>query len=422
MPTEGHSGLSRKPSGGGFRSDLLQTATEFIVVAFCTLAFFFTAAGVFHSLLQKDAAGHRDFVEYWAAGQQLSHHANPYDEQQLLRLERSAGLPPDIPVMLVRSPPVVLPLVAPLGYLSPHVAELSWCSTLLALLLASVWMVRCLHGRPPTAIDTLAYFFAPAMACLLVGQMSMLVLFGIVLFLFLHRSRPMLAGAALWFCLPKPHLLLPFAVVLLLWTLERRRYRVLVGAGLMVAATAAIAYVLDPHAWAQCAQLARDSRADLIPLPCLANALRRAIAPGAIWLQYLPAALGCLWALDYYRRHRLNWDWTSHGSLLLLVSLVVAPYSWFTDQVVAIPALLHGLYIARSRGLVAFLGLASAAVQLAIFGGGTRFLHSPWLLWTAPFWLGWYLLATRTAPADPAAIPQKPSPAPGALPSGLHLS
>ena len=366
-----------------------------VIAVSCILAFTFTSLGILHSLLEKNAAGKRDFIEYWAAGQQLAHHANPYDSQALLARERSAGFPPDAPVMLVRNPPVVLPLLAPLGYLPPRAAELIWCSLLLASLLASVWMVSKRHNRNIGALDMLAVFFGPALCCLLTGQMSMLTLLGLAFFLFFQQTSPALAGAGLAICLVKPHLLLPFTVVLTLWTIEQRRYRILIGAGSALALAATVAYHLDPNAWSECAALMRESRADLVPLPCLSGVLRRSLYPGAMWLQYLPATLGCIWAFVYYRRHRLDWDWTTHGSLVTLVSVIVAPYSWFTDQVVLIPALLHALYVTSSRPLIAALALASALTGLTIFGGGTWMLHSPWLLWTAPFWLGWYLLATR---------------------------
>lgn len=370
---------------------------EFLVVAFCTLAFAFTSLGVLHSLVQKDAAGKRDFVEYWAAGHQLARHANPYDADAMLAVEHSAGFPPGIPVMLVRNPPVVLPLLAPLGYLSPLHAEWVWCSLLLGTLLLSIWRVCALDGNSFSAIDLLAVFFAPAVCCLLTGQISMLVLLGLALFLFLHRAHPLLAGAGLAFCIVKPHLLLPFGVVLLLWVIDRKRYRIVAGAAVALSVAAAAAYLLDPHAWAECATLARTSRAETVALPCFSYMLRRAIAPNFIWVQYLPALLGSLWALIYYRRNRVAWDWTTHGSVLTLVSLAVAPYSWFTDQVALIPALLFALHSTRSRFLQAIFALASAGIQLCIFGGGSRMLHSSWLFWTAPFWLGWYLLAVRSS-------------------------
>ena len=135
--------------------------------------------------------------------------------------------------------------------------------------------------------------------------------------------------------------------------------------------------------------------------------LRLAIAPGAGWLQGLPAAAGCVWALAYFRRHR-DWDWLEHGSLLMLVSVAVAPYSWFMDQAVLLPALLGALYRNRSRTLVALFALLSAGVEIANLRGvplGNAALYP----WTAPVWLGWYLLANRKAgpgeKADPLREP-----------------
>ena len=52
-----------------------QAVVEFLAVGICTIAFAFTAVGICASLLGRNAAGLRDFVEYWAAGQQLIHHA-----------------------------------------------------------------------------------------------------------------------------------------------------------------------------------------------------------------------------------------------------------------------------------------------------------------------------------------------------------
>ena len=51
--------------------------------------------------------------------------------------------------------------------------------------------------------------------CLQAGQISIVFLFGVVLFLLFYESRPWLAGAALVPCALKPHLFLPFAIVLL---------------------------------------------------------------------------------------------------------------------------------------------------------------------------------------------------------------
>ncbi len=42
-------------------------------------------------LTDANTAG-RDFIGYWAAGQQLVHGANPYDVTTVLQMEQAAGL------------------------------------------------------------------------------------------------------------------------------------------------------------------------------------------------------------------------------------------------------------------------------------------------------------------------------------------
>ena len=41
--------------------------------------------------MTSSGAADRDFIAYWAAGQQLAHHANPYDSTEVLRIEHAAG-------------------------------------------------------------------------------------------------------------------------------------------------------------------------------------------------------------------------------------------------------------------------------------------------------------------------------------------
>lgn len=372
----------------------LRIVVEFLIVGICTLAFAFTALNICTAVLERNTAGTRDFVEYWASGQQLTHHANPYDRIAILQIERSVGYPLDIPALVTPNPPTALPLVYPLGFLGSRSAELLWTLLLLGCLAASVRMVWRMHGSPKGYLQILGYSFGPALACAGAGQVSLFVLLGLVLFLRFHRSRPILAGASLWLCALKPHLFLPFGVALLAWVFVSRSYKVLLGAAGAFAASAAIAYVLDPMAWMQYSQMMKAMRVDRLPIPCLSNAFRRAVDPHALWLQYLPAAIACVWALVYFRRHRQDWNWVTHGSPLMLVSVLTAPYSWFIDQAILIPALLHGVFLTRSRGLLVALALATAVIEIGPIRG-LPVLQSPFYFWTAPAWLVWYLVATR---------------------------
>jgi Glycosyltransferase family 87 len=384
----------------------LRNIAEFLVVAICTLAFVFTAMDIGMVVLGRSAVGTRDFVEYWASAQQLAHRANPYDGRALLPIERSVGLPSDMPPMVMGNAPPALALVFPLGFLGPRSAEVLWSLLLLACLIASVRMVWAMHGKPRNHLQVLGYGFAPALACLGAGQMSLLVLFGLVLFLRFRQTSPFMAGASLWFCALKPQLFLPFGLVLLAWIVASKCYRLLAGAVSALAFSTAVAFILDPRAWTQYHQMMNVARYDKFTIPCFSIILRRTISPGTMWLQYLPAVIGCVWAIAYFRRHRNEWDWIAHGSILILFSVLVAPYTWLIDQCIVIPALLHGVFITRSRKLVALLAMASAIIEIAPLRG-MELLHSAFYVWTAPTWLVWYLYASRPVRSESERAPSQ---------------
>ena len=343
-----------------------------------------------HRAGPSSLVGSRDFVSYWATGRQLIQHGNPYDRDAIAALEHPAGL--DVrAVLIMRNPPWALPLAYPLGFLSLRVAGILWSLLLLACLLLSVRITRQLYGSPPNRLHWLALSFTPALICLTMGQTALFALLGLVLFLRWHQHRPWLAGAALWLCALKPHLFLPFAAALAAWIVFSRAWKLAAGAAAALALSSAVASLIDPHAWLDYTRLMRSPSVENEFIPCLASAVRQWIDPQATWLQYLPAALCCIWALLYFWRRRAIWDWKTHGNLLMLVSLVAAPYCWFYDQCLAIPALLEGAYATRSRNLLAVLALAILVADVEICAVRVT---SPLYLWTAPAWLAWYLLAT----------------------------
>jgi len=357
-------------------------------------------------------SGGRDYIIYWATGQQLAHHGNPYDAAIMRQYEHAAGFEgaPSL-VNYMRNPPWALPLALPLGYVGARAAALPWSLLMLALLAISVRILWRMFGRPGTHLDWLGYCFPPALLCVIMGQTSLLVLLGFVLFLRLQRTRPFWAGAALWFCLLKPHLLAPFGVVLLVWIAASRSYRVLAGLASALAASCALTTAIDPAAWGQYLHWARTSGISTEFLPCMSVALRNAIDPGTAWIAFVPCALGCAWALVHWWQRRARWDWLDHGVLVVLVSMLVAPYAWFYDQSLALPALLYGAAKTQSRMLLA--ALAGIYMMVLLQPLYTK-PESGWYVWPAVAWVGWYWLARRgtetpvSSPQFPVASPRSP--------------
>ncbi len=356
----------------------------------------------------RQTVARRDFIVYWATGQQLAHHGNPYDPAALSQIEHSAGFPGSASYYM-RNAPWALPLALPLGYVSPMAAALPWSLLILGLLIASIRIVWKLLGSPGNHREWLGYCFPPALFCVVLGQTSIFLLFGLAMFLRLHKTRPFAAGAALWLCSIKPHLFLPFVLVLLLWIVLTRSYRILAGGAAAMAAGCLVTAWIDPQAWSQYAYYMRSSVVTHEFTPCFGDLLRDSIRPTSEWIAFVPAILGCLWAMLYFWPRRHRWDWLEHGGLLMLVSLLVAPFGWIFDQSLAIPAILFAAVRTPSRAAIA--GLAILYILLEIQFASPFFpLASAAYLWPAPAWLIWYLFARASCPKPGMmSLPASPS-------------
>jgi hypothetical protein len=356
--------------------------------------------GMYVAGLSDKNAAERDFISYWAAGEQLAHGANPYDFGAVRSLELAEGRDPGEPLLMMRNPPVALFLAYPLGLANPKTALILWLLTLLGALSVSIWILWLLNGGTESRFHLFGYLFAPALTCLMAGQIGIFLLLGITLFLWLHRSRPFLAGAALVVCALKPHLFLPFALVLLLWAARSRAWRMLAGFSAALAASCALSFWLDPQAWTQYGQMMRAGGAVNEAVPVLSVAFRNLVDRNAAWLQFLPEAGACAWALWYFWTRRNRWSWMDEGLLLLLVGAMCTPFGWLTDESMLLPAVLAGLYrAAEARRSIVPLVLIAGAVLVEVLAGVkvTSFFY----LWTTPAWLAWYLWATGRIGGQP---------------------
>jgi hypothetical protein len=362
--------------------------------------------GMFVLIVKSNNAGQRDFITYWAAGHQLVRGANPYDGAAIQALEHQAGCNLNYP-LIMRNPPDALFLALPLGFVGPNTGLVLWMIALLASLVGSIRLIWSMNGRPDNRLHLLGYCFAPVMECLMAGQFGIFLLLGVVLFLYFHKSRPFLAGAALLLCAAKPHLFLPFGIVLLLWVVIQKAYRILAGFCVALLASCALTLCFDTHAWSQYSTMMRTSGIMGEIVPTLSEFFRLLLDRNLVWLQFLPQAAVCLWALWYFWTRRSRWSWMDQGLLLLLVSVLCSPYALLTDETMLLPAVLAAVYRADSSGrsLLPF-GLVAGVAMIEVFAEVP--LASAYYLWTPSAWLAWYLYATRNkGAAQPNIVPQQ---------------
>jgi hypothetical protein len=361
--------------------------------------FALNAAGVLTALLTDKFAAQRDFLTYWCSARQLVIHANPYDAAAVGALERSVGYSASLPTLVMRNAPYSLPFVYPLGLLSLRAASLLWSLWMVLAAWFSVRLVAASYGRTSSKINLLAFAFAPLLSCFIAGQTAVFVLLGVALFLRFHQSRPLVAGASLWLCALKPQNFVLFGVVLIAWCVAGRRWRILLAAAVTMSAIAITVTAMRPEVWHEYWHMMSAAQIENQFIPCLSTMVRVLIRPTSTWLQWVPMIAGCSWAAAYFLRQS-TWQWSEQGRLLLVVSVVVAPYSWFMDQTIFLAALLPALYRNTSdRATIATFALLSAGIETAnLFG--VPLSNAVLYPWTACMWLGWYLWANQRDKAD----------------------
>jgi hypothetical protein len=330
----------------------------------------------------------KDYISYWSAGKLLVHHANPYSSADVFALEKTQGYLENRPIIM-RNPPWALFLVAPIGFTNLVTGLLLWTIIGVACIVAFIRLLNI-----PTEDRVFAFLFAPALCAFCSGQSSPFLLLGFSLFLRFHQRRPFLAGASLLLMAIKPHLFLVFWMVLLIDCIYRRRFLVLAGGLSALAAGTAFAMFLDPHVWQHYFAMLRASTLDTEFFPTMSMVFRLIIDSGASWLLFVPSALALLWGIWYYVHNRRAWDWRVQGMLLMLVTVLVSPYGWFSDEIVLLPSIAFAVAYPHKRQHSLSLLVAINGVGLLVLLVGHATLASGGYVWTPLAWLAWFLYAT----------------------------
>jgi hypothetical protein len=366
----------------------------------------------------------RDSISYWAAGRLLLRHENPYDGTRVLQLENEEGYREDVPLLL-RTPPWSLFLVIPLGISNAFWAWTAWTAGSIALLIVAIRLISrtlMIPGRLRRIPLFVSYLFAPVAACLVSGQMGIVLLLGAVLFACFERERPFRAGASLLLMAVKPHLFIPFWTVLMLWVLARRRYAVAVGLATAAGAAVVLALLFDPYVLRHYRDMLQGSGVDNEFHPVPSGMIRLLFFRNMFWVQFVPVAIGILWCARYFVAHRHVWDWRDHGPVLLLACMLTRPYGWLSDEVVVLPAILQAAVRVfdrperanwRSTGTLTMFGALNGVLLLALLSRVP--LGAPVYFWSSIVWVAWYRYS-RPVTVDQGSHTSTGSHMPWALP------
>jgi hypothetical protein len=353
-----------------------------------------------HQQKIRSTVASRDSIQYWATGKLLIHHENPYSVRDVETLESSQGYSSDRPLMF-RCPPWALWIVVLPGLLSAYWAWAIWLATLLLSLIVSMRLIWRMYGQGPKPADAFllaGYLFSPVPACLVAGQVGLLLLLGIVVFLAFEQKRPFLAGAALMLPMVKPHIFALLWPILAIWILTRRKWSLLAGfvGAFLIAMSIALAF--DPAVFIQYREMLHQQAIQNEFIPALSGMIRALFFHRVFWVQFVPLGLGLLWCAWYYSRNQDNWNWRQQGLIVLVVAVLTTPYAWMTDEVVLLPAMLQGIIWVsdaklklRSQIAIAVFVLLDLLLLLIV-----AFQIPPATgiyFWSSLVWFSWYLYA-----------------------------
>jgi hypothetical protein len=326
-----------------------------------------------------------DFITYWSAGRLFDTRGNPYSMAETLVLERALGWSRSFTLVML-CPPWTLPVVAVAGVFPFRVAQAGWFWISLALdawSALALWQYFGGSRRSAWIAIAIALTFTPLAGAEFLGQITPLMLASLTAFLlFLRANRWFWSGVALLGMVLKPQLLWLVLLAVLLWTLQQKRWQLLAGAAVAVAAAAVAALLYDPAA----THYFHNAYGAAMATDCgFGGALRLIFGHERQWLQYVPCIFGAAWFAWYWARRRKTWTWDGDLPLLLLISVASSPYCWLHDFTLVLPAWIalgvRGVY--RSVPVMAGWLVIQGVIMFSSSGAVSAALSALWI----PLWL-----------------------------------
>jgi hypothetical protein len=307
--------------------------------------------------------GTKDFLGYWGSGQLMRAGESPYDFVKLRQLQSKLASSLELPVVMW-NPPWILVWLYPVLLWPFPMAALLWLGLNYALILASATVLWRLQAGPSNPrwvgiawVASLA--FVPTLHVLYMGQVSSLLLLGIVGFLYASaRGWDFLAGVSLALTTIKPHVVYLLWIAFLWWVIVERRWRYLAGVGTsLLAALGLLAVYWPASLWGYRTVLSQPPI--FYKTPTLGGVLRLWLSPEDPWIQFLVSSIvgGTFLAYLLLRHRGLNW-----GAVLapiLLISVPTASYGYTFDQIVL---------------LVPYLAVVGRIAERSPFDGGKTLL------------------------------------------------
>jgi hypothetical protein len=340
-----------------------------------------------------------DYINYWSAGRLNVQGANPYDLDQLLALQHQGGWTENwaLPTWY---PPWALPVLMLFSQFDYSTSRLLWFMISVSILVFAILQSWKMYAGPPRLIWVgllVGTLFTPTLISLMLGQASPWILLGLMGFLiFIGQPRTYwLAGLFAGLTSIKPQLLILFWIALLFWSTKQKKWQVIIGSLVTVAAGFIISVSFNHNVILEYIQSLQSSPPFYLATPTLGYYLRVIFGFEKPWLQFVPTVIGIGWLLIYWYLKNANWIWLEEMPVLLFASLITAPFTWSHDMMVLTPALIQAtilLLLTRKKWLsfiILVIFILANFANLILH----KLLDESYAVWMAPLLLICFLIA-----------------------------
>lgn len=361
-------------------------------------------AGSIWDITSTTAFGENDFVGYWSATYLFHNRQNPYD-QGLMEITQNTKLETsqDATIMAWNPPPLFVFLL-PLASLSFLQAKFVWLIINLLIVIASSMMLIEIYYPTKNSKFVIvsllfALLFPPVISGLYMGQVTFLVLFGLVTSMYLIKKGMWFwAGMALILTTIKPHLVILSLIYLLIYMAQQRKFSGwggLLAAGLICIT---ILFLYRPQWINDFLGLSKNAPVSWAT-PTIGGLLSSAgITESARYLIFIFLPLPIF----------LAWQYTKYSmqfsiALLTLITIPVTFFGWNYDQsMLLIPIILVFSWLTQSktsiqRAFAVSLIILSLAINIYLRALSTNDVFFVWipLSWWLIFIITWYGSSNR---------------------------
>jgi hypothetical protein len=372
------------------------------IVFLLVLGIFFTIAFSLFDLVK----GGGDIIAYWSASHIFISGGNPYNQSEMGALQQITSperFTNNSELINSWNPPWIILLLLPIGILPFSVASLVWIFINVFLIGSSLiitWRL-CVGDKQSKGIIYVflsSFLFVETISYLAIGQITSLVLLGIILVIWLiNHELDFLAGMALLITTIKPHISFFFIILVFIWVIKKHRWKVLVGFISLALFSMGFFWLINPG-WLN------DYIHLLLILPY--NQLYTSTV-GSFTSEnfnisiFKYSAILLIFLIKPLYEIIEKEGWLTTTNIALLSSLSLAPYGFNFDQIVLLPTIVQLIAWITTHELpkksIIFVIVSLVLMDfLIIYMISIPGLENYWFFWIPIVMLGIYLITWKT--------------------------